>query len=256
MSDRHHISVYAHRFGSDYGPESSRSALEKSLARQVEGLECDVILSGDDEVFALHDPDLGLCTNLTGWAQNHQAQEIDEAFIRDRTGDISEARPLRLTAVLDLIPPELPFQLDIKAYADLELAEHTTKRACEIVQDHGTADRIEVISFFTQGCLVAREHDLATRLVLWADYAPDALVDWLLERDITGVSCEGFVLSKQLTDPLHDAGVTVSVGAVNSRGQVERVLPLQPHIIVSDKPAEVREMLSDLGARNDAEAAR
>jgi hypothetical protein len=37
---------------------------------------------------------------------------------------------------------------------------------------------------------------------------------------------------------------------VNSRGQVERALPLQPDIIVSDQPAEVREMASDLAARD------
>lgn len=250
MPARNHIPVYAHRFGSEYGPESSRTALEKSLARQVEGLECDVVLSGDDEVFALHDPDLGLCTNLESWAHKHQAEEIGEAFIRDRNGDISEEHPLRLRTVLELIPPELPFQLDIKAYADPEQVERTTLRACEIVFEHGTADRIEVISFFTRGCLVARDHDVTTRLVLWADYAPKALVQWVVDRGIDGVSCEGFILSKELTDPLHEAGLTISAGAVNSRGQVERLLPLRPHIIVSDQPAEVREMLSDVGAHD------
>jgi glycerophosphoryl diester phosphodiesterase len=249
MPSDHHIPVYAHRFGSRYGPESSRAALEKSIARGVEGLECDVIVSGDDEVFALHDPDLGLCTNLRGWAENHTAGEIDEACIRDQKGDISEAHPLRLRTVLDLIPSDLPLQLDIKAYADLELAERTTRRACDLVCEHGTPDRIEVLSFFTRGCLIAREHGVATRLVLWADYAPDALVQWLSEREIGGVSCEGFILSKELTDPLHDAGITISVGAVNSRGQAERLLPLRPQIIVSDEPAEMRETLAALGAR-------
>jgi glycerophosphoryl diester phosphodiesterase len=248
MPSDHHIPVYAHRFGSDYGPESSRVALEKSLARHVEGLECDIIISGDDEVFALHDPDLALCTNLESWAQNHTTAEIDEAFIRDQSGDISEERPLRLRTVLDVIPSALPLQLDIKAYADLELAERTTRLACEVVREHGTPDRIEVISFFTRGCLVAREHGLATRLVLWADYAPDALVQWLLERDISGVSCEGFILSKELIDPLHDAGITMSVGAVNSHGQAERLIPLRPQIIVSDQPAEMRQMVAELGA--------
>ena len=42
------VPVYGHRFGGDYGPEGSRVALEKSLARQVDGLECDIILSRDE----------------------------------------------------------------------------------------------------------------------------------------------------------------------------------------------------------------
>ena len=249
MPSRDPIPVYAHRFGSEYGPESSQAALEKSLGHQVEGLECDIILSRDDEVFALHDPDLALCTNLESWATNHQAQEIDEAFILDRKGEVSQEHPLRLRSVLELIPHDLPLQLDIKAYVDRELVEQTTRRACEIAREHGTADRITVISFFTQGCLIAREHDITTLLVLWADYAPEALVKWAVDRGIDGVSCEGFILSKELTEPVHDAGLTISVGAVNSRGQVERLLPLKPDIIVSDKPAEVREMVSELGAR-------
>ena len=236
--------VYGHRFGSDYGPESSRPALEASLARRVDGLECDIILSADDEVFALHDPDLALCSNLDGWARDHKADEIDEAFIRGQNGDLSDQHPLRLRTVLDLIPPTLPLQLDVKAYADHALVDRTTARACEIAKGHGTPDRIEVISFFTTGCLVAGNHDVATRLVLWADYAPEALVKWLLDRGIGGVSLEGFILSHDLVDPLHDAGVTISVGAVNSTGQLERLLPMHPDIVVSDRPAEIKQALA------------
>src|SRR5205823_11405290 len=93
--------VYGHRFGGDYGPESSRAALEKSLAHGVDGLECDIILSGDDEVFALHDPDLALSTNLEGWARAHTADEIDEGCIRGPNGEVSDQHPLRLRAVLE-----------------------------------------------------------------------------------------------------------------------------------------------------------
>jgi glycerophosphoryl diester phosphodiesterase len=241
--------IYGHRFGSEYGPESSRTALEESLSRRVDGVECDIILSSDDEVFALHDPGLSLSTNLEGWAQHHTAAEIDEALIRDATGDISDEHPLRLGAVLDLIPPELPVQLDVKAYADEHLVERTTARACEIAEEHGTSGRIELISFFTSGCVTARDHGVSTRLVLWADYAPEALVKWLRDRDIVGVCMEGFILSQGLVEPLHEAGITISVGAVNSKAQLERVLPLRPHIVVSDRPAELRDEMSNLDRR-------
>jgi hypothetical protein len=85
-------------------------------------------------------------------------------------------RLLILLAVLDMIQPDLSLQLDVKAYADPELVDRTTGRACEITTEHGTDDRIKVISFFTRGCLVPIEHEVSTRLVLWADYALDALV--------------------------------------------------------------------------------
>jgi glycerophosphoryl diester phosphodiesterase len=238
------LPVYGHRFGGEYGPESSRPVLEKSLAHGVDGLECDIILSGDDEIFALHDPDLALSTNLDGWAKARTADEIDEACIRGPNGEVSDQHPLRLRAVLEMIPPELPLQLDVKAYADPELVDRTTARACEISKEHGTDDRIEVISFFTRGCLVANDHEVATRLVLWADYAPETLVQWVRDRGIDGVSLEGFIFSHELIDPLHDGGLTVSVGAVNSPGQLERLLPMHPDIVVSDCPAEIKDSLA------------
>lgn len=238
------VPVFGHRFGSEYGPETSRAALEESLARKVDGLECDIVLSRDDEVFALHDPGLSLSTNLEGWAQDHTAAEIDNALIRDATGSISDEHPLRLGAVLDLIPRDLPLQLDVKAYAHEPLVERTTARACEIAKEHGTADRVDVISFFTLGCLVARDHGISTRLVLWADYAPETLVQWLGDRDIGGVSLEGFIVSEGLVEPLHAAGISISVGAVNSKAQLERILPMRPHVIVSDCPAELREWVT------------
>lgn len=42
----------------------------------------------------------------------------------------------------------------------------------------------------------------------------------------------------------------MSVGAVNNRNQVERLFPFEPDIIVSDKPAEVREILREFGAHD------
>jgi len=43
---------------------------------------------------------------------------------------------------------------------------------------------------------------------------------------------------------LHDAGVTISVGAVNSTGQLERLLPMHSDIVVSDRPAEIKQALA------------
>ena len=69
-------------------------------------------------------------------------------------------------------------------------------------------------------------------------------MQWIRDRRIAGVSLEGFIFSRDLIDPLHEAGVTISVGAVNSPGQLERLLPIQPDIVVSDCPAEIKDLLA------------
>ena len=209
----------------------------------MDGVEADVVLSADNEVFAVHDPALWLSTDLEGWAHERDATTLCKARLLDRSGRPSDDRPMRLSELLELLPAELRLQLDVKAYADCELATRTARRCCEIAREHGTAARVEVISFFSDACLAAVTEGLAARLVIWADYEPDALARWLREHDLRGVSAEGFILTPRLTDPLKASEITLSVGAINHRLQLERALAFDPEIVVSDRPHEVWDMM-------------
>src|SRR5918994_1686015 len=100
--------IYAHRFGSDYGPESSRSALEHTLQGGADGIEADIILTGDDQVLALHDPILTYSTDVSGWAHERSSEEITGARLVGDTGEPTDEHPMRLEQVLEIIPPDLP----------------------------------------------------------------------------------------------------------------------------------------------------
>jgi glycerophosphoryl diester phosphodiesterase len=236
--------IYAHRFGSEYGPESARSALEHTLAGGIDGIEADVVVSSDDRVIALHDPILSYSTDLSGWAHARSSAELCEAHLLDGAGEPSDEHPMSLEQVLAIIPPNLPFQLDVKAYADRELARRTAERAAEAMLGHGTAERADVISFFSGACEAAAAAGLRARLVAWSDYAPEALAEWVVDRGMTGVSLERFILSERMVRPLHDAGLTISAGAVNEVDQARRLEPLGIDILVSDRPHELRSELA------------
>jgi hypothetical protein len=201
------------------------------------------VISGDDEVIALHDPFLPYCVDRSGWAHEVSSKELRRARILGRDGEPTEERPMALREVLERIPPPLPLQLDVKAYADPGLARRTAERACQALHEHGTAERLEIMSFFSEASRAACAQDVKTRLVAWSDYAPETLAEWVLGHGMVGVAFEGFILSPAVVEPLHEAGLTISVGAVNSEEQLERLLPLRPEIIVSDRPHEIREAL-------------
>jgi glycerophosphoryl diester phosphodiesterase len=239
------VPVYAHRFGSAYGPESSHAALEHTLAGGVDGVEADIVLTRDDQVLALHDPILSYSTDLTGWAHERSAAEILDAHLPGADAGPSDEHPMTLERVLEIIPDALPFQLDVKAYADHKLARRTAERACQVMCEHGTTERAEIISFFSAACTAASAAGLSTRLVAWSDYAPEALAEWVVEHEISGVSFEGFIFSRQLERALHGAGLTISVGAVNNIDQVRKLLPLKPDIIISDRPHELRSEMAE-----------
>jgi glycerophosphoryl diester phosphodiesterase len=241
--------VYAHRLGARYGPEGSRLALEHSLEGGVEGAEIDIVLSADDDVVCVHDPFLRIATDLDGWAHETPTDVILGSRLRDDSGEPSSERPMILSELLDRLPRDFPLQLDVKAYADPELARRTAARACEVVAEHAGRERIEVISFFTEACAVAVDAGVPALLVVWADYSPSKLAAWVLEQGLAGVSTEGFILSERLCGPLADAGLRISVGVVNSIAQLELILPLRPDVVVSDCPLELREELEERGFR-------
>jgi hypothetical protein len=69
-----------------------------------------------------------------------------------------------------------------------------------------------------------------------------------VEQGIAGLSCEGFVLGPALAQAADDADLSLSIGAVNSVEQVEKLLPFEPEILVSDRPDELgREILALVG---------
>jgi glycerophosphoryl diester phosphodiesterase len=236
--------IYAHRLGSEYGPESARSCLEHSLRGGVEGVEADVVISADDRIFALHDPYLSLSTNLEGWAHERDAGELARGRLLDGAGEPSDEHPMELAELLEIVPAGIRLQLDVKAYADPRLAARTAAGVCEELRRLGRGDDAEVISFFSGACAESVSRGIATRLVVWADYAPEALAAWVKEHEMRGVSLEGFVLSQALCEPLKAAGLTISVGAVNELDQLQPLLRYEPEIVVSDRPLELRRELS------------
>src|SRR5918995_2195892 len=114
--------LYAHRLGRAYGPDSSWAALRGSLSSPVDGLETDICLTADGGLVLLHDPLLALNTTLEGWAHERVLAEIQRARIRDRDGEPSDQRPLSLDDLLEAVPSEVTLQLEVKAHADRDLA--------------------------------------------------------------------------------------------------------------------------------------
>jgi glycerophosphoryl diester phosphodiesterase len=239
----------AHRLGRAYGPDSSASALAGAVAAPLEGLETDLVLTADGELALLHDPLLPLATTLDGWAHERTASEIVAGRLLDRAGEPTDERPLLLGDLLDAAPPDLTLQLEVKAHADQELARRTTEAICARVQEAGDAGRVELISFYSDACALASECGLRSRLIVWADYEPEALAGWAARSGVAGVSIEHFLLSERLVGALRLAGLSVNTGTVNEAEVLERVLAFGPDAVVTDRPHELRMEAEQRAAR-------
>jgi glycerophosphoryl diester phosphodiesterase len=232
--------LIAHRLGKAYGPDNSETALRRSLAGPLEGVETDVCLTADGGLVLLHAPLLSLCTTLSGWAHERRLDDLLRASVLASDGEPAGEPPMALDQLLEMTPPELIVQVEVKTQSNPELARETASAICERFSHSRERRRIEVISFHTDACEVAADAGFRTRLVIWADYAPEVLAGWAMRHGVTGVKVEHFLLSDQLVDTLRAAGITVSTGTVNDVELLKKVLVAQPKCITTDRPHELR----------------
>ncbi len=235
--------LYAHRLGRDAGPDSSRAALTATLREAVDGLETDVCLTADGQLVLLHDPWLSSATTSRGWAHQTAWSDLRHSYLRDRHGTVTRETPMLLEELLERAPADLPVQIEVKAHGDPELARTTAAQVCRVTAAHADSRRLEVLSFHTRACEEAARHGMLARLIIWADYAPGALLGWASEAGVGGVCIEHFLLHPALVDRLQAGGLSVSTGTINDRTLAAWAASLGIDVITTDRPGALRREL-------------
>jgi glycerophosphoryl diester phosphodiesterase len=235
--------LYAHRLGRDPGPDSSRAALAATLAGPVDGLETDACLTADRRLVLLHDPWLSSATTQHGWVHQTVWGELRDCRLRDRHGAVTDETPMLLEELLEGIPRHLPVQVEVKAYGEPELARATATEVCRLARTLGDSPPVELLSFHTSACEEAARQGLSSRLIVWADYAPRALLRWATRAGVDGVCIEHFLLHRALVQRLQAGGLSVSTGTINDATLATRAALLGIDAITTDRPAALRREL-------------
>lgn len=237
------VPLIAHRLGREPGPDSSRAALTATLDGFVDGLETDVCLTSDGHLALLHDPWLSGGTTAGGWVHETDWGELCHARLLDRHGNATGQTPMLLEELLDRAPAELWLQIEVKAHGDPDLARATAEASCQVLHRAGRRN-VEILSFYTAACEQAAQSGLPARLVVWADYAPDALIGWAARAGIGGVCIEHFLLRPALVNRLRLGGLSVSTGTINDVSLAKRAVSLGVDAITTDRPAALHDQLA------------
>jgi glycerophosphoryl diester phosphodiesterase len=219
--------------------------LAATLAGPVDGLETDVCLTADRRLVLLHDPWLSNGTTLGGWAHQTPWSDLRNCRLRDRHGEVTDETPMLVEELLERTPGHLPVQIEVKSHGDPELARRTATEVCRIADAQPSDDTVELLSFHTSACEHAARQGLPARLIIWADYAPHALVRWAANAGVGGVCIEHFLLHRALIERLHAGGLGVSTGTINDATLAARAASLGIQAITTDRPAALRRELAE-----------
>lgn len=145
----------AHRGGSKLRPENTFAAFEHAVSLGVDGCECDVHLSADDDVVVIHDATLDRTTNVQGPVERMTARELAQvdaghAFGAD-AGFPCRDRGIGVPRLADLLDAfrDVPWIIEIKGDRP-DLA----KRVVALLRDQRALDRV-IIGSFSQVALDA-----------------------------------------------------------------------------------------------------
>ena len=69
---------------------------------------------------------------------------------------------------------------------------------------------------------------------------------WARRHGVGGVCVEHFLLSAALIEALRRGGLSVTTGTLNEPALLDRILPLRPDAVTSDRPHALREAAAGL----------
>jgi glycerophosphoryl diester phosphodiesterase len=260
--------VIAHRGASEEEPEHTLRAYHKAFAHGADGVECDVRLTADHHLVCVHDRRVERTSNGAGVVsalELARLEELDWASwkLADRPGDTESPESDPERGQLLTLPRLLETLVDTgQEVVTLVETKHPTrhgrdveKALVQVLRSFDLADgdqpgrpHVRMMSFSTRALQLT--HRLAPRLQLV--YLVEAAVPKLSWDGSlpTGVGAVGIDLrmlrrkrARKAVRAFHRRGHEVYAWTVDDDEDVDRCLDIGVDVIITNRPAHVRERL-------------
>lgn len=250
--------VFAHRGGSQLGPENTLLAFSTGLTAGADGLELDVRLSRDGEVVVHHDSDVARTTNATGPVSAYTSDELaglDAAYhFAAERGYPHRGRGIGVPRLREVLirHPDVPVIIELK---DDGVA--LAGAVAQVVRESGAEGRVCLAGFGPVTVEAARkglpnaQSSAHHREVRWALYRSWCRVP------VRRVAYHGYqvpesasghrVVSPRFIRDAHRAGLRVQVWTVDQEADMRRLLAWGVDALISDRPDVARRVVDEWG---------
>jgi len=131
--------IIAHRGASAQAPENTLAAFQLALDLQADGIELDVMLTGDQQVVVIHDEEVDRTTDGSGRVADMTLEEI-----RQLDAGQGEKVPT-LSEVLDRFGGKLLINIELKNYTSI--FDPLPVEVSKLIQSYDLVDDVLISSF-------------------------------------------------------------------------------------------------------------
>lgn len=238
--------AFAHRGGTEAGPENSLAAFEGATALGFTHLETDVHLSSDGVVVALHDERLDRVTDMAGAVAEMPWAEVSRALI-------GGTEPIPTLEELLEAFPEARFNIDAKsdevvpALAEILVRRAELERVCLGCFSNA---RMRLLRELLPGACFSASPREVSRLVAAAKLPGSgrqrAAADYhCLQVPVRHKGVE--VVTAGFVAAAHARGAQVHVWTIDDPSEMTRLLDLGVDGIMTDRPSVLRDVLAGRG---------
>jgi len=247
--------VIAHRGASAAAPENTLTAFQLAWAQGVDGVECDIRLSADQQIVCLHDADSGRVGDQQLVAAETAYTDLEQ--VRLHGFDAAEAARIPLLqTVLEQKPAHSQLLIEVKTGAAI------VPQLIQLLQQVGTdlttliviAFDAEVVAAIKQQCpglraycLLYKEHPYLRS----EHFDLKGLDTYLSACRADGLGCEfGTALNAQRVQALHELGYAVNVWTVDCPQAVIQLAQMGVHSVTSNQAQLCYQALQNLDQLN------
>ncbi len=226
----------AHRGARKAAPENTLPAFTRAMELGADGIELDVQLSTDDELFVLHDLTLNKTTNGTGVAANLPLAALKELDAGGWFGDAWHGTEIpELHEVFDALPDHTYVNIELKR--DSIQNDGLEEVISDFIRHRNIAHRV-IVSSFNPVILWRLRHAPFPLGLLYAPDMPFGFAYGQARRFLRLDALHPYY--KQVRAPL--PALPVNTWTVNDEAEMRRLLNLGVNAIITDVP-DVLEMV-------------
>lgn len=242
MSSKSNIMVIAHRGAAGEAPENTLGAFALGLEQGCTGIELDVHLSKDGEIIVCHDATLDRTTDLKGEIRKMTVEELKRADAGSWYNEkfAGERIPL-LEEVLDLVPPDVQINVEVKGAADGQLEP----ALLSLLKRKQRLDSVFVSSFdfVCLERLKALEPEIRIGLLYSFNISKHYRMAGLLDGPVYSLHPYWARLDKQAVQDAVEKGLQVYPWTINEEEKMKQMIDLGVSGIITDYPGRLKRLL-------------